>query len=181
MTDPRGLPADIAVLCSGPSLTKTWPPRDRGKYRYVFAVNEAGKLEHDVFCCQDSVAIEMFDPRPRFGYMGHFRLWKRTKGRAVIWPPLGFKHRNWTLPQVIAGCSLFHPQAIDIFGADWAGVGTFTGPGRKEDAPKRGPNRWEAEQAAVRQAMAQFGLAGRVRRQLPGAEVFVDSGSGTVG
>ncbi len=165
--DPYRLPADIAILCSGPSLTTTWEKADTDKYRLVLAINEAGKLPHDMFCCQDLVALTMFTPEPRIGYMGAFTLWKQRQP-TVIWPSLHMPHHRYTLPQTIAGATLFKAQAIDIYGADWKGEHSFLG----TYGPKRTSSYWDRLRGDVTKVVEKFRLEGRVRRIMPMGQVF---------
>lgn len=173
--NPQHLQSDIAILCSGPSLTETWPKVRRGAYRLVFAINEAGHhFEHDVFCCQDTVALEMWDPKPRYGFMGSYKLWKMLRGKSVIWPEIPAKHKNYSLPRALMGSTLFHPMAIDVYGADWAGTGSFTGPAANERVIRaRAPAKWKRQRKDVSTVIACCQFQGRVRRVLPNGAEFL--------
>ena len=114
----------IAILCPGPSLHQTWPAAEKDQYTHVYAVNQAScYYPHDWFCCQDTVAIEMFDPKPNKGIISTYVTWKRYHDRyaCLIWPHAPFKHHRYTTPQAIGAASLFDPAEVHLYGADMEG------------------------------------------------------------
>lgn len=178
---------NTAIICPGPSLTKTFLKHFDGR---VIAVNRAARqFDSDVWVCGDWELYEavhrtvcglpkLLCPRSTTIQARHHEIpWR---GDVIEYESLYGRmamHHDWqwsTLTVAIAYAAKTaqseYPE-IDLFGADWSGTADFDG--ATEFAPAkpfrdRSPRRWQDEMTKVMELGLRLHV--KIRRHLPDRE-----------
>lgn len=135
----------VAILCSGPSLSRFAP----FTADVILAVNSAGRLyQHDWYVAIDRCALTPLWEgliRPRVGVVTHPAWFKKIDNRIrkEAYPISRLTHYSW--PNAVAFALKLGATEVDCYGVDWKDCLDCAGGGGT-----RNKQRWIKEAAALR-------------------------------